>query len=170
MSIPLRFVAFAAAAVLGNACGEGSPGTDTGDVQTPPTISSQAITDWIATGSYLAWHCESAPHEPRDPSPHGNPNRICSNEVLSSAGAGAYPIGSANVKELYEDGHVTGHAVYVKDVAGGGEAFLWYEAFGTDVVAFGHGDSGKPKFSCVGCHENAGPSHFGHDFVFTQVH
>lgn len=163
----IRCVALFAAALA--ACGDGSPGTSQGDPQTPPTISAQAITDWIATGAYRAWHCEASPHEPRDPSPHGNQNRICSNDLLSSAGAGAYPIGSANVKEFYDGGRITGYAAYVKDVPGEGEAFVWYEAFGGDVAAFGHGDTGKPKSSCVGCHSAAGPDHFGHDFVFTQV-
>ena len=119
--------------------------------------------------AYKTWHCEPTAHDPRSPSPHGNQNRICSNDRLSAAGAGEYPIGAANVKELVSRGTVTGHAVYVKDRSGAGESFVWFEANNGSVVAFGHGDSGSPRSVCVGCHSGAGPSQFGHDLVFTQV-
>ena len=152
------------------ACGgSGSPGMGAGDAQTPPTTSAQAIQTWIAAGSYKAWHCEPTAHAPRAPSPHTSQNRVCSNDLLSATGPGEYPIGAASVKELVTDGQIAGQAVYVKDRTGGGESFVWFEANGSSVAAFGHGDSGTPKDVCVGCHANAGPSHFGHDFVFTQV-
>lgn len=124
---------------------------------------------WVAQGFYQSWHCEPAAHAVRDPSPHKDQVRTCSNDVLSAAGTGPYPVGAANVKEIFSNGKVAGHAVYVKDKVGGGEAFLWYERMGDNLFAFGHGDSGTPLSSCVGCHVDAGPSLFGHDFVYTQV-
>jgi len=141
-----------------------------GDAQTPPTVSSQALDTWLQSGQYKSWHCETAAHTPRDPSPHKDQNRICSNDLLSAAGANEYPVGAANVKELIRNGQVVGHAVYVKDAPGKtGDTFFWYETVDGSVAVMGHGNTGAPKSICVDCHSNAGPAHFGHDFVFTQV-
>jgi hypothetical protein len=141
-----------------------------GDPQTPPTGKS-ALEAWIAQGSYVAWHCETAPHPARDPSPHGM-DRICSNDLLSAHAEGPYPVGAANVKELFDDdGNRRGHAVYRHILPGDDPgAWYWYEIVDGEVLADGLGDSGKPQTSCVACHSSAGPDVFGHDLVFTQVH
>ncbi|MEQ1506200.1 MAG: hypothetical protein ABMB14_28465 [Myxococcota bacterium] len=144
-----------------------------GDAQTPPQ-GDAAMTAWIAGGAYLAWACEADPHPPRSPSPHG-PNRICSNDLMSNHGAGEYPVGSASVKELYDNtgANIVGYAVSLHPVAGTtGADWYWYET--TDaagLIADGLGDAGTPLTVCVGCHAGAGSDadHSGHDFVYTQV-
>lgn len=144
----------------------GCPAAPTpGDIDTPPTGTEAAITAWIAKGDYKtgAWKCEAAPHAGRSPSPHGQ-NRICSNGKLSAHGAGEFPVGSAQVKEIYENGAITGYATQIKLKAGGGEAWYWYEKLGANVVANGPGVA-----LCTGCHSRAGTGTTGHDFVFTQV-
>src|SRR4051794_906793 len=58
--------------------------------QDPPTTSAADVEAWLATGMYLSWHCESAPHPARIPSPHST-NRICTNDILSGfTGTGEY--------------------------------------------------------------------------------
>ncbi len=144
----------------------GSPATATpGNADTPPTGSDTDISAWIAKGDYMKgnWKCEAAPHAGRSPSPHGE-NRICSNALVSAHGAGEFPIGSAQVKEIYEAGKISGYATQVKLKAGGAEAWYWYEKLGTSVVANGIAVAG-----CSGCHSRAGNGATGHDFVFTQV-
>ncbi len=140
-----------------------------GNEQLPPT-GRVALTSWIADGAYKRWRCEPTPHESRDPSPHSL-NRICSNDLLSAHGDGPYPVGAANVKELFgADGTLLGHAVYRRVLpAEGGAGWYWFEEYDGQLFADGLGDSGAPKTSCVGCHEGAGPSSLGHDLVFTQV-
>jgi hypothetical protein len=64
--------------------------------QTPPTTGRVDLEAWIAAGHYRAWHCETAPHASRAPSPHGT-DRICSNDLLSASTAGTYPVGAAAV-------------------------------------------------------------------------
>ena len=157
--------------------------TDTvGDSQTPPE-GNDALTAWLAAGSYLDWHCEAAAHDARSPSPHGQ-NRICSNDLLSTYTAEAeYPVGSAAVKELWDDTDtsIVGYAVYRHMTAGGdGVDWYWYEIVPSDstaphdangIVADGLGDTGPANTICVACHSAAGSdsSHSGHDYVYTQV-
>ncbi len=139
----------------------------TGNADTPPTTNPAAIDAWLAAGSYKTgtWKCEAEPHAGRAPSPHGQ-NRVCSNAKLSAHGAGEFPIGSANVKEIYTGANITGLAIALKTAAGAGEAWFWYERLNGSVVANGLGVPG-----CAGCHSTApaGPQNNGHDFVFTQV-
>ncbi len=143
-----------------------------GDAQTPPTGEASAISAWLTKGDYKAWKCEPASHDARSPSPHGK-NRICSNTVLSTHGAGEYPVGAAGVKELYNAAgtSIVGYAMYRKVAAGQGEAWYWFEQIDGDLVANGLGTSGTPKTVCVGCHAGAGSdaNHSGHDLVYTQV-
>jgi hypothetical protein len=152
-----------------------------GDDQTPP-IGHEAMTEWLAGGDYLGWACEPDAHDARSPSPHG-PNRICSNDALSSHTTGEYPVGSAAVKELYDATatDIVGYAVYLHTDAGtDGADWYWYEVVPADsaaphdadgVVADGQGDSGPALDICVSCHAAAGSDagHSGHDFVYTQV-
>lgn len=151
-----------------------SPPTNTGTAELPATGTDVDVRAWLAKGDYKAgtWKCEPEPHPARSPSPHGM-NRICSNMTLSAHGAGEFPVGSAAVKELYDDAgkEILGHAVYRKLTAGGGESFYWWEDMKGSVVANNLGDKGSAKTICVGCHAGAGSDamHSGHDQVYTQV-
>lgn len=139
--------------------------------QLPPIGAAASIEEWLAAGHYKSWACEDAPHAARPPSGH-SPNRICSNALASGHGAGEYPIGSASVKELYDDEgtRIVGYAVARKVGAGGGEAWHWFERLeGAGVIANGLGTEGTPKRVCARCHARAGAATFGHDQVFTQV-
>jgi len=158
------------------------------NAQTPPATNSAAVEAWITAGSYKTWHCETAPHDARSPSPHGT-NRICSNDLTNGfSGTGERPVGSAGVKELYDGTGKTivGYAVYLKTKAAsdGGNTWYWYERVPLDsgvphdakgVVADGFGDTTNPKLICVSCHGAAGsdaahtPSPGSGDQVYTQV-
>lgn len=157
-------------------------GDDPAD-QTPPQ-GHDAIEAWLAEGHYKAWTCQPTPHAPIPISPHGV-QRICANDLLSThpPDSGEYPVGSASVKELYDNGGATivGYAVSVHTKAGtDGSSWYWYERVPLDspaphddngVVADGHGDSGLAMSICVGCHSATGidADHPGHDFVYVQV-
>jgi hypothetical protein len=171
------------------ACGEEMSDDEAGVGQTPP-MGASALEAWLETGEYKSWHCESAPHLFRSPSPHGY-NRICSNDVLSKSASGsrAWGKGAAAVKELYAsatDATPVGYAVYLKtaDDSAGGASWYWYERVpldsaaphdGAGVVADGLGSSGPAQTICVGCHAAAGldaahtPSVGGRDQVYTPV-
>ena len=167
--------------------------TSTGGPQTPP-MGAVNVEAWLATGAYKQWAAEPAIHMARSPSPHGF-NRIYSNTVISTnaAGTGAWPVGAAAVKELYNSAADTapvGYAVYLKTQAdsAGGANWYWYERVplastaaphdDAGVVADGFGvpDGGPPTTICVGCHGAAGsdgphtPSPGGRDEVYTPVH
>ena len=94
-------------------------------------------------------------------SPHGK-NLICSNDKVATftdAVGAERPVGSAGVKELYDDsGALRGYAVYVKTQAAslGGASWYWYERIGANVVADGLGDTGPANTICVGCHGRPG--------------
>lgn len=151
--------------------GPGTLGTDTGTPQAPPTTGAADVDAWLAQGFYGRWHCERAPHSARSPSPHGT-DRICSNDLLSGAGPGEYPVGAAAVKELIDGTSVSGHALYRHVKAGAtGDTWFWYEKNQGSVAAVGLGDMGSPHDVCVACHQNAGKDagHSGHDFVYSQV-
>lgn len=161
------------------ACG----GSDVkGDSQTPPTSGRSDIEAWLTAGSYKAWKGETAVHAARSPSPHGQ-NRIYSNSLLSANASGEYPVGSATVKELYDDAgkQIVGYAVMLHTKAGkAGDSWYFYERVpqssaaphdANGVVADGNGDQGASMTICVGCHSAAGSDsqHSGHDFIYTQV-
>lgn len=136
-----------------------------GDAQTPPTGDVAAIEAWIAAGSYKAWKCEPAARPAMagssgvPGSPHGSA-RVCSNGLLSESTAAEFPVGAAGVKEIYENGAITGYAFYLKREAGKkGAGWYWYERLGTQQVANGLGVA-----LCTGCHDSA-PK----DSVFVQV-
>jgi hypothetical protein len=165
------------------ACSSSEPSEpDNSDDQTPPTSGQSDMESWLAAASYKDWSCEPTIHESRSPSPHGF-NRICSNGLISSAatGTGAWPKGSAAVKEIYASATATtpvGYAVYLKTEAdsAGGANWYWYERLpGDGLVAEGNGDSGPAKTLCVSCHVAAGadaahtPTVGGRDQVYTPV-
>ena len=177
-----------AAAALATACSSSdddndnsNPPSNPGTAQRPPTGASN-VEAWLKTGAYKSWHCESAVHEARSPSPHGF-NRICSNDAISTNATGTanWPEGAAAVKELYDNAAgttPTGYAVYLKTNAdsAAGANWYWYERIpGNTVVADGLGNAGVAKSLCVGCHGAAGsdaphtPSAGGRDQVYTPV-
>jgi hypothetical protein len=196
MSISSLRLAIGASFLTLAACGSDATTTSSADAgtssagsaQTPPATNAADVEAWLATGAYKSWHCESAPHPSRDPSPHGI-NRICSNDLTSAfSGSGERPEGSAGVKELYgTDGtSIVGYATYVKTKAAsaGGDAWYWYERVPLDsmaphdakgVVADGLGTTTNAKQICVSCHAGAGsdaahtPTPGGGDQVYTQV-
>jgi hypothetical protein len=133
---------------------------------------------WLAAGQYKQWHCEPAVHAARGPSVHTPFDRVCSNEVLSTAAAAGdtdpWPAGAAEVKEIYmamDDATPTGgYAVSLKTASdsAAGASWYFYETFDGTQYADGLGTS-----LCVGCHVTAGPSSMttpgARDFVFTAV-
>lgn len=150
--------------------------------QTPPTTGFADVDGWLAGGAYKSWHCQPAPLPPASPSPHGIA-RECSNALAAAHDAGEYPVGTAGVVELYDDGGVTviGHAVDLHTAPGAsGDTWYLFERNTTEpdaslegspgLVVDGPGAMGTPAYDrCVGCHSSAGVGYKGHDFVFTQV-
>lgn len=146
---------------------------DTGDPQAPPE-GAAAVDAWIADGHYLDWTCESSPHEPRDPSPHGR-NRICNNDALANDASAPWAVGSASVKEILDaQDAIVGYAVYRKAANSAeptdGSTWYWYERLDAGgVVADGRGDTGGALTICVDCHSHAGGDANEMDFVFTKL-
>ena len=139
--------------------------------QTPPT-NDDDMDAWLETGVYKDWHCESAVHAARAPSPHGF-TRICSNDAIANnaRGNGAWPRGAAAVKEMYASENSKdpdAYAVYLKtaDDSADGANWYWYGhvSIGSPEVD-GMGDSGPASSMCVSCHAGA-----ARDFVWTSVH
>lgn len=150
-----------------------------GDAQTPPTGDADALEAWLARGDYDQWACETVEHPQMGVSPHGI-NRVCSNDLVAEYEGGPgdeRPIGSASVKELYDDdAELVGFAVAVKVGAksSGGSQWYWYERTTAGVFADGLGNSGAAKTSCVGCHAAAGADETHHvtgssDYVYLQA-
>ena len=159
-----------------------------GDAQTPPSTGADDIEAWLAKGDYKSWACETVDHPQMKVSPHGQ-NRVCSN-ALSAGFKGSVgderPIGSASVKELYDDasklvGYATG--LKVASTSDAGANWYWYERVPLDsaaphdeqgVVADGLGGTGTAKSICVGCHAGAGSDAMhavtaSSDFIYLQV-
>ncbi len=150
-----------------------------GDAQTPPSTNADDIEAWLAEGHYKDWACETVEHPQLKVSPHGH-NRVCSN-ALTAAFTGTpddeRPVGSASVKELYDDdSNLVGYATSLKlaSTSDAGRNWYWYERLESGVAADGRGDSGTPKTTCVSCHAGAG-SDAPHsvtgssDYVYLQV-
>jgi hypothetical protein len=133
---------------------------DTAKILEVPTVEDQLF-PWLQDQAYKLWYHEAAAHQ--SSGPHGqvldylNPTL----EASMKAGDSEHPIGSAAVKELYANGHVTGWVVMVKTMAtsNNGAGWYWYGVTSTtdstQVVASGNGAS-----ACTGCHSSG-----GHDFI-----
>ncbi len=131
-----------------------------GTAQVPATGKLQDVDAWLQSGSYKTWKCEKEAHPARSGSAHDS-NRICSNDLLSGTTSGEYPVGAANVKELYDGNRVAGYAMMVKVAKGtGGNAWYFYEKLGSGSIPANGVDDG----TCTGCHSGA-----PRDYVFTQV-
>ncbi|MDB4972284.1 MAG: hypothetical protein JWN48_625 [Myxococcaceae bacterium] len=173
-----------------SACGDDAADRQSDAISQSPPMGALQVEAWLRQGDYKSWHCEAAPHEHRNPSPHGF-NRICSNDLVAAnaASGGAWPKGAAAVKELYDSATATtpvGYALYLKTAADSAEgaSWYWYERVplsseaphdAAGVVADGLGGSGTANTICVGCHKAAGadaahtPSLGGRDQVYTPV-
>jgi hypothetical protein len=191
MKIRGRFVYLGLVTLLAACGGTSNSAPDGGgsSAMTPP-MGAAAVEAWLTAGAYKQWHCESAVHAARSPSPHGF-NRICSNDIVANAATGtaAWPVGAAAVKELLADANSptpVGYAVYLKTKAdsAAGANWYWYERVPLDhpaphdangVVADGMGSGGPPLSICVSCHGAAGsdaahtPTVGGRDQVYTAV-
>jgi hypothetical protein len=142
----------------------------------PPTSGEADLAPWLATGAYKKWSCEPAPHRASGASGHSK-NRICSNGIIANhdPASGAWPVGAASVKELYDGDRIVGYAVARKVTAGvardGGPtstgtdaaAWYWYERDDGTLYADGLGTENAPKTLCGDCHSR------GTDFVYTAV-
>jgi hypothetical protein len=116
---------------------------------------------FLQAGSYLDFVTESGPHS--SAGPHGGTVRSYLNPVLAAslASGGPHPVGAAAVKELYDDGTLSGWAVEVKIAAGEtGDAWYWYEVFNTTSNTGTIQGIGVPL--CANCHAD------GTDFVLTR--
>lgn len=150
-----------------------------GDAQTPPTNGADNLEAWLEKGDYKSWACESVEHPQMKVSPHGV-NRVCSNDLAAGfegAVTDERPLGTASVKELYDDASaLVGYAVGVKVGASsdGGANWYWYERIAKSVAADGLGDAEPAKSVCVGCHAGAGSDAMhavtgSSDFVYLQA-
>jgi hypothetical protein len=151
-----------------------------GDV--PPTDGYEAIEAWLADAHYEAWRCEDAPRKSRAPSAPAMV-RVCSNALLSEAGAGEYPVDASTVKEFYDPTgtDIIGYSVMRHTRPGtSGDTWYWYERVplgspephdARGVVADGWGAEGPARDRCIPCHSlsNDEDEHTGHDFIFTQI-
>lgn len=169
----LSFASMASIIVFG--CGSPSPPIFNGDPQTPPNTGFATIEPWLNAGFFKSWHCRdwafiAVP-------PHGE-HVNCSNNLLSAAGPGEFPVGSAAILAYVDptdpgpNPRFDGYLVSLHTQAGTtGDTWYWYERR-TGVVApttDGQGSAGPP-LKCVGCHMNAGSSgNAGHDFVYSQI-
>ncbi|HEX2876913.1 MAG TPA: hypothetical protein VHP33_36925 [Polyangiaceae bacterium] len=150
-----------------------------GDAQTPPTNGADNLEAWLEKGDYKSWACETVEHSQMKVSPHGV-NRVCSNELAAGfkgAVTDERPLGTASVKELYDDASaLVGYAVGVKvgATSEAGANWYWYERIAESVPADGLGDAEPAKSVCVGCHAGAGSDAMhavtgSSDFVYLQV-
>lgn len=145
-----------------------------GDAETPPQGTEAAIEAWLTAASFkgTGWVCEPEVHTARSPSPHGQ-TKICSNTKVSTTAAGdVHPAGAANVKEIYMNDVVMGHAITLKleDGVSNGSKWYFYEKVGAQTFANGKGKMSNSD-GCSGCHAAAGSGagFSGHDFVYSQV-
>ena len=165
-------------------------GDSDGTEQLPPTTGRAAARAWLNAGAWRRWRCEAAAHPGAGLSPH-TLNRVCNNELLVNAAAGApWPVGAASVKELLDPampGRVVGYALYRKVSEGtDGSHWFWFEYVLPEVtldpappreadgtIAEGLGDRGGSGNVCVPCHARSGANDAGvtgyGDFVFTRV-
>ncbi len=114
------------------------------------------IERWFAAGHYLAWPCETMPH---DSAAHGR-IRVCANAIAMTT---VDAIDASLVAELVDaTGAVTGYAAQRHTAADAtGDAWYWYLRDASGVVADGWGFDPTPaRDVCAACHQTA------NDFVF----
>jgi len=115
---------------------------------------------WLASNAYQTWRCDATPQAPLPDSPHGR-NRICVNRTLDGArgGAGAWPVGAAAVKIIYDTmGRETARFLDVRRSNAAGAAgwyFMRRTAEGM-VGPAGAGSDATVMTACATCHSSAG--------------
>src|SRR5262249_57574633 len=104
----------------------------------------------LARGFHQSGRCEPQPHPARPFGAHGE-TRICSNDLLSAAQGGEFPVGSASVKEIHSGSQISGYAVSLHNFAEtSGGTWYWYERVGSGTT------EGQGAAVCVDCHRRAG--------------
>jgi hypothetical protein len=105
------------------------------------------------------------------PTASGGKNRVCNNRKIAEHGAGEFPVGSASVKEVFDDlGALNSYAIELKTSAGASQAWIWYMQKGNTVLVNARGNQTEAA-DCNACHLRAGSdkAYSGHDFVYTIV-
>ncbi len=129
----------------------GDSSDDTAGTVDVPTDAA-ALGTWLMDESYSGWAAESAIHA--STGPHGMVQTYFNDDLVASFDASntEHPVGSASVKELYDDmGARIGWAVMVKTTSGdAADSWYWYLESGGSVNADGNGVG-----TCESCH-NAG--------------
>jgi hypothetical protein len=166
--------AIVAAVGAAGALGCVAPGSAAVDDSLPPVTSAAAVEAWLATGSYLTWQCEAAPHASRDPR-HQVQSRVCNNRALASTpgDAAEVAVDAASVRELWNlaGTELVGLALNRHTRAGAGaDTWFWYERAFDAPALLGWPIAGAPPATCSGCHATAGRgANPGRSFVFTLV-
>lgn len=123
----------------------------TGGAMLDVPIGQAELSPWLAAESYVGWAAESAVHAQTGTSPHGMVRTFFNDTLVASFDAGntEHTVGSAAVKELYDDaGMRVGWAVMLKTAAGSdASTWYWYLENGGMVTADENGFAG-----CEGCH------------------
>lgn len=138
-----------------NACEPATPAVDLNAIadEVPSTVNAE-LQPWLAAGTYTTFLPESGAHP--SAGPHGGRVRTFVNRQLAgslSECQASHPVGSAAVKELFDDGGVRGWAVMVKTRPGpGADAWYWYEVFSTAPDADA-AVSAQASGTCTGCHD-----------------
>ena len=139
----------------------GCPGTSAGCPSAERPAEVEEVLAAIEDGSYESWEAEPMRHPPGNGSPHPGEVRTFFNPTLAqSMGAGntEHPIGSAALKESWQDDTLSGWFIEVKVAEGTGvETWYWWSDL-ANVDALG-GDSSVA--ACTGCHAG------GIDYVTT---
>ncbi len=138
---------------------------DAGSIDQNPPEGDAALQAWLADELYLDWTCQPSVGPGADSSIHGR-RRICHNDVLAAALDGEpLPVGSAVVKELYNDNDERQGTAVLKKVAEGstGASWYWYERIGVVVTA-----DGKDAAACTVCHAFA-EDEGGREMIYVDV-
>jgi hypothetical protein len=142
------------------ACGGSPAGSETVIANAPPPDDPSALLDWLDGGGHSEWRSTQV-----FPTGDFGGAKIFFNDALEDSYAearDAHPVGSAAVRELYEDDltSLRGYGLIRKtrDGASDPSAWFWYEAFDTPTgwspLVAEHAAPG-----CTGCHAE------GRDFV-----
>jgi hypothetical protein len=123
----------------------------TGSAAVDVPTGQAELSPWLMAQSYSGWTAESAAHAATGTSPHGMVRTYFNDTLVASfdAGNAEHTVGSASVKELFDDaGTRTGWAVMVKAAAGAdAQSWYWYLENGGMVMADANGVD-----ACEGCH------------------
>jgi hypothetical protein len=149
--------------VLAACDGAGAPMTSSPDAAAPavgtpelPPMGQAAIEAWLQAAHYKSWTCEPGISPKRLNGAHLY-HRICSNRALMESTSGAYPVGAASVKEMYDSrSQPNGYAVGLKVADGlGADTWYWYERTGRSPTSRPVADKIGEKICGPDCHAAA---------------